>query len=36
MKNLTNIPEEVFKQAKEENVTLIDLSKNKFNDFPLG
>lgn len=34
MKELTDVPHEVFDNAKEANVTTIDLCRNKFKEMP--
>lgn len=36
MKNLLSVPEEVFTEAKEARVTVVDLCKNKLTQFPNG
>ncbi|CAG9772451.1 unnamed protein product [Ceutorhynchus assimilis] len=36
MKNLTLVPEEVFEEAKEARVSVVDLCKNKLTQFPSG
>lgn len=36
MKDLSDIPEECFQEAKEANVYSVDLCKNKFTKVPLG
>ncbi|XP_060528637.1 leucine-rich repeat-containing protein 40-like [Cylas formicarius] len=36
MKNLSDVPDEVFLEAKEARVTIVDLCKNKFNKIPCG
>lgn len=35
-KNLTDIPDTVFMTAQEENVKMIDLSRNKLTAIPDG
>ncbi|XP_066259924.1 leucine-rich repeat-containing protein 40-like isoform X1 [Euwallacea similis] len=36
MKNLSNIPDHVFMEAKEAHVSVVDLCKNKLSQFPLS
>lgn len=36
LKNLTDVPEAVFQEAKEAKVTIVDLCKNKFTKVPPG
>lgn len=36
MQNLTEIPNEVFESAKEENVNIVDFSRNRFTALPEG
>lgn len=35
-KNLSEIPDDVFMTAQEENVRIVDLSKNKLTAVPEG
>lgn len=35
MKNLSTIPDQVFSEAKEAHVNVVDLCKNKLSHFPL-
>lgn len=36
LKNLFDVPETVFQEAKEVKVTIVDLCKNKFTTVPPG
>lgn len=36
MRKLTEIPDDLFKDAQEESVHIVDLSKNKLNNVPDG
>lgn len=36
LKELSEIPEECFTEAKEAKVTVVDLCKNRFTEVPSG
>lgn len=36
MKNISHIPDECFNEAKEANVTIVDICKNIFTEVPSG